>query len=201
MAKGKYPAGKELEQICRAFLDNPQRAVEDIQDELAEKWERRATETLDKIRAVVETTRKILDARTEPPIAQARQRHRDDLAQAAGALARNLTWLSKIYHLDTFDILVRASCYGGSIELSDLAKDELFGDYDRTDIIQLDPVDRLLAQCLLVHMRLEVNELEQVQDWLGLEETQIAPEVIRALKLAEARPTFQGTCDVCRGWI
>lgn len=193
MPKAKFPAGRELKEICKAFIDEPQIATEDLQDRLAEKREERSTETLqdrlaekrgrrsietlNKIRDVVRTVIEITGARQDPAVVQRRKEHWGDLA---GLCQRIVS--ARDYNLN-IGRLIRG-------ERSIKRFLESPGEVELTDTNYY-----LLQRSLLVHLKAEFPELAELKHL-----NQLKVKYVDELAQLAARRSFKGTCDMCKSW-
>ena len=131
----------------------------------------------------------------DPVLAQQKIRHRNDLADTAKKLYRNLKTIKISNGKLSGDIL------SGSIISGHQESLIVFDDKYKTP---LERVNGLLAEGLLSHLQSESEQFANIVDWKLLTgvvvRSSVTSEMLRDLEKASHRRTFRANCTICRGW-
>ena len=136
----------------------------------------------------------LITALQKKPFATAQEtKHWDDLARVAGELAKNLWVLLLADEKGTAFYTIEGDVIEGGIAEMDIYMEGMWGElFPSTK--ELNKVDRILAPALISHLGLNIT------DFRDLTTNTMTRDFIVNLELAARRRTFEGTCDICRGW-
>jgi hypothetical protein len=139
----------------------------------------------------------LLKAAGYPADAQIRQlsviepektRHFQEISVALFAIASNLeNYLDQI-EFDSSSTIGDV-VYGGWLNLIDGTVDALS--------VKMRDINKPLALSLLLHLKEEFPELDNINDWDQLTDDKINHDFIARLKIKASRGDFTGTCDLC----